>query len=82
MVPNPKLKENSVCTGTCDGSETYLNTVVHENVIPHLHIRARASPRHLHKHLYASVAVRMNHFHMHTNIHMFVHVTRIVIHPL
>ncbi len=44
------------------------------HVIRHLHIRARASPRHLHEHLYASVSVRMNCFHMCTNIHMFVHV--------
>ncbi len=51
-------------------------------LIPHLHICARASPRHLHEHLYASVSVRMHHFHMSMNIHMFVHVKRIAIRPL
>ncbi len=45
-------------------------------LIPHLHIRARASLRHLQEHSYASVSVRMNCFHMRTNIHMFVHVSR------
>ncbi len=43
-------------------------------LIPHLHIRARASPHHLHKHSYTSVSVRMNCFHMCTNIHMFVYI--------
>ncbi len=44
------------------------------HLIPHLHIRACAPPRHLHEHLYASVSVWMNCLHMCTNIHMFVHV--------
>ncbi len=43
-------------------------------VIPHLHIHARVSPRHMHEHSYASVSVRMNCFHTCTNIHIFVHI--------
>ncbi len=44
------------------------------SLIPHLHICARASPRHLHEHLYSSVSMRMNCFHMRPNIYMFVHI--------
>ncbi len=45
------------------------------NLIPHLqHIRARASPHHLHECSYSSVSVRMNCFHIRMNIHMFVQI--------
>ncbi len=46
--------------------------------IPHLHICARTSPRHLHEHLYASVSLRKNCFHTRRNIH----ITQIAICPL
>ncbi len=50
--------------------------VLHADVILHLHVRARASPYHLHEHLHAFVYVRMNCSHIRTNLHMFIHITR------
>ncbi len=40
-------------------------------VIPHLHIRTRVSPCHLHEYSHVAIAMRMNHFHMRTKSFWF-----------